>query len=211
MRLGATGYQTRRDDLYDASGTLSGTTPVLLLPVQRSRSLLIIQNTGVSTLYVDFGSARATAVMGGTAPNRYVSSVTVTNAGQGFSFAPRIKFIGGGWTQTEATSSSTPDMDSPSSYAVAHCVMTGTAPNMSIASIVVDNPGSGYQAAPFILIENDPRDMLGCVAASGTGGAGAIPLSSGSAAMRFDASFCPTTQVAIVGQSGGSYMCKYAL
>ena len=91
-------------------------------------------------MWYTFGSARAYA----TLTNGVVTSVTVVNAGFGFTYAPLIEFLGGGNKLRNSTNlglGQPGGQDAPSNTAQAHCVMTGSAPNMSVASIVVDNGG----------------------------------------------------------------------
>ena len=100
-------------------------------------------------MWLEFGPARAKA----TVTNGVVTSIAVANAGFGYSYAPRIKILGGSIKGDGLNlSNGYPGTDSPSNIATAHCVMTGSAPNMTIASIVVDNGGAGYsndsRAAP---------------------------------------------------------------
>jgi hypothetical protein len=151
--------------------------------------------------------------MTGTVPNQSVSSVAVANAGQGYSRPPQVVFFGGGggygagiqagWMQLGVGA---PDEDAPSNVAMAHCVMTGSVPNQTVASIAIDNPGSGYVCAPMCYLRNDPYDPNGCVAAAA---ATSIQLAVGSAGIFFDKSVCPTTPVVIVGSNGGTYSVKY--
>jgi hypothetical protein len=212
MKLVGSGNQMVSHPLYDLSGTLAGTTPVLALPRAQSRTFLAIQNTGASTIYVDFGYAKGTAVMAGSAPNMSVASVTVTNAGQGYSFPPRVIFFGGGspgspfWNST-FLGVGLPDEVSPPNFAQAQAILSGSAPNATIGSVNIDNSGSGYSIAPYVYFENDPNDPYGCVAATA---ASAIALAPGSETIAFNGTFCPTTPVVIVGSAGGTYALKFA-
>lgn len=210
MKLQGTGNQGGVTHLFDASGTLTGTAPVLVLPTASFRSFLSIQNVGTSIMYVDFGYARAGAVtMSGTFPNLSVASVAVANAGQQYSYPPQISFYGGGNnTNTAYPGVPLPEEIDPTTVAKAHCVMTGTAPNMSVASIVVDNGGASYLSAPLAFIRNRTQDPNGCIATV-PGGPGVYALPVGTAALAFNGTVCPTDPVVIVGSSGGIYSVKY--
>ena len=213
MKLPGAGDKPGDTPLFDASGTLSGTTPVLVLPRAMFRSFLLIENTGASLISVDFGYARAGAVtMSGTSPNLSVASVAVANAGHGYTLPPSVHFFGGGggdmpYGSTAYLGVPLPDELSPTNPAVAHCVMTGSAPNKSVSSIGIDNPGSGYLCAPLAYLRNNRLDPNGCVAAAA--GSGAINLPAGSAALIWNGTTCPTDPLVIVGSSGGSYTVKY--
>ena len=214
MKLPGSDHQVTPTDLFDASGTLGSSSPVMVLPRASSRSILIIQNLGTATLYVDFGYARAGAVTTQAAANHYgVASVAVANVGQGYSIPPKVYFHGGGNARPPLGNTTylgvpLPDEITSGHPAQAHCVMSGSAPNQTVSSIVIDDPGNDYISAPLCLLINDPNDPNGCVAASTSGSA--IALGVNSAPLAFNASFCPTTPVVLVGTSGTAYVVKYA-
>lgn len=203
--------QKHKDRVFDASGTISsGGTAQLLLPQADSRSSLIIQNISDTAMVIEFGSGRATASLTGTG----VSSCAVTNAGFGYSMAPVITFYGGGWDQKGTltptyTLQGLPDWASPDNEAKAHCVMTGSAPNMTIASIVIDNPGAGYVYPPYVFMTNRALDPFGCAVPSATVG---VSLAVGSAPFIMNGSVCSTDQISIFcASSGKAFTCKYTL
>lgn len=173
--VGVSGQQ-KRIHFYDASGTItSGGTAQLIVPEALARSSWVFVNNSDTTMYLEIGMARATATISGGK----VTSVAVTNAGFGFSIAPTVKFLGGGFTGGNAynptyLSAGLPDYLAPASPATAHCVMTGSAPNMSISSIVIDNGGSGYNSAPYVEIHNSLNDPYGCAVPSATSGIGIL-------------------------------------
>ena len=147
--------------VYRADGKIaSGGTAQLILPRAAPRSSLLLQNTSSSdTLYFEFGGARATA----TLSNGAVSSFTITNAGFGYTYPPSVHFLGGGNTLNgRDLGVGYPNQAAPSNYATAHCVLTSGA----VSSIVIDNPGSGYDIAPYILLLNDPNDNFGAAVPS---------------------------------------------
>lgn len=209
---GIIGLQEQRTPLheFDVSGVIiSGTTPQLVLPVQLSRSSLTIENISTHNMYVTIGAPPATCTLSGGA----VSTVTAGNAGQGYSIAPTVHFYGG----CNANRSSyptyalpgTPDYPSPSSVASAHCVMTGTAPNMTISSIVVDSGGSGYAYPPFVFLKNNALDPFGFSIPSTTNG---IQLISAGGSLTRNGSICTTDQVAIVGTTTNDpFTCKFSI
>ena len=96
MQLTGSRTQNVRDLMHRADGTLAAAaTPQLVLCERPSTSSLVIQNTSISSgdpLWFEFGSARATCAI----TNGAVSSVTVTNAGFGFTYPPVITAFGGG-------------------------------------------------------------------------------------------------------------------
>ena len=208
MLVGAAG-QIAQHNLYDASGTIaSNTLPQLILPRARSRSFLFVQNlSSANTMYIQIGFALATATLStGT-----VASVAVVNGGFGYSAAPHIEFLGGGasnWpSYLGATEPTTPPPNHP---AKAHCVMTGSAPNMVISSIVVDDPGSGYLIAPYVMIraaQTDPNGALDPSLSSGNG----IPLLPLGGDYYLNGTVCPTDPVSIFCNNGAGqrFTCKF--
>ena len=205
MRLVGSGGQVRRDPLYDATVALSGSAQ-LVLPVHQSRSVLILQNLSSHSMAVEIGTARAHA----TLTSGVVSSVTVDNAGFGFTKPPVIEFLGGG----NAGNSSylglgQPGGASPNSSlnagrpARAHAVLTTGA----VSSIVVDDGGAGYVHAPFVFLYNSDLDPYGAaIPALGTAG---FLLAAGSAAVVFNGTACPTDSVSVIGTAADVLMCKW--
>ena len=169
--LNSQGQHTQHP-MFDASGTITtGSVPQLVLPRAQSRTMLIFVNNSTDNMYIEVGSARASA----TLTSGVISSIAVTNAGFGYSIAPTVEFLGGNFgnaLQTTPTYSlvGTPDMYSPPTKASAHCVMTGAAPNMSVSSIVIDNGGKNYLYPPYVYLRNNDNDPFGCaLPALGTG------------------------------------------
>lgn len=204
--------QVYKDRFYDASGTITtGGTAQLLLPVSQIRSSLVIVNNSSDNLLLEFGAGRATATLTSGA----VSSCSVTNAGFGYSIAPAIKFLGGAFgppgnpqIAPTYTLQGLPDWTCPNKPATAHCVMTGSAPNMTISSIVIDNPGTGYAYPPYVQIVNYHNDPFGCAVPSATVG---LPLFPGGS-YDSNGSICITDQISIYGSTTGQqYLCKYTL
>lgn len=180
--------------VYRADGSVTtGGTAQLIVPRAAPRSSIVIQNTSTSdTLYLEFGCARATA----TVSNGKVTAVTVTNAGFGFTYAPSVHFLGGG-NQLNGRDLGVgyPNQLAPTNYAAAHCVMSGG----SISSIVIDNPGSGYDCAPYVQLLNDPNDNYGCAVPSTSSG---YKLTAGSV-FRESYNVVTTDTIAVYGATTG--------
>jgi len=187
--------------VYRADGTVAaGGTAQLILPRAAPRSSIIIQNTSTSdTITLEFGCARATA----TVTNGKVTAITVTNAGFGFTYAPSVHFLGGGnMSNGRDLGVGYPNQLAPSNYASAHCVMSGG----SISSIVIDNPGSGYDCAPYVQLLNDPNDNYGAAAPSATSGYKLAP----NAVFRESYNVVTTDAIAVYGATtGDSWFCQY--
>lgn len=202
--------QKFRDRFFDASGTITtGGTPQLVLPQAEMRSSFILENISSSNMLFEFGAARATAALTGNA----VSSCAVTNAGFGYSIAPEVHFYGGAWLQNTPIPTyglrGLPDFQSPSAGASAHCVMTGSAPNMTVSSIVIDNGGSGYLYPPYVFLLNSHLDPFGCAAPSAS--SGLLLLASGGS-YTSNSSVCVTDQISVFcANSAAAYMCKFTL
>lgn len=207
--IGSSGQYLGAEHLYDASGTITtGGTPQIVVPKAKSRSSLIIENISDTNMYFEFGSARATA----TLSSGTVTSCTVTNAGFGFSRPPRVRFYGGQDVQQTMPTNALqglPDYDAPSSSARAHCVMSGSAPNMIVASIVIDNPGANYAYPPFVFLLNDPLDPWGCASPSATSGILLLP-SGGSYTP--NGTICTTDQISVYcASTGKAFTCKFSI
>lgn len=197
--------------LFDKSSTIAtGGTAQLILPISYQRSSLILQNISDTNMYVEFGGARASATLTSGA----VSSIAITNSGFNYTKAPRVVFFGGGNTGNNLNnpnflSAGLPDYPAPANIASGHCVMTGSAGNLSVASITIDNPGSGYATAPLVYLLNDPLDPNGAATPSATSG---IALLANGGSMVFNGSVCPTDQVSVVcATSTKAYTAKFTL
>ena len=201
MRLiGAKGQQLV-DDYYDNSGTITaGGTAQLLLPQRKACSHLVIANNSTGVLMVQFGIRPAVA----TLTSGVVTSVTVPDAGFGFLYPPTLLFLGGGNINdpTMSTGATMPDWPSVNSPAQARAVLTAGA----ISSVLLDNGGSGYLAAPYVFIQADRRDPTGVGIPSATVG---IPIAAGGA-YYVNGTACPTSAIAIWGATTGqAFTCKW--
>lgn len=210
MRLvGSKGQLGTRDLTFRADGTTSSDVakPKLIVPEQAGRAFMLFQNISVQPMYVEFGSARATATLSGTG----IASCTVANGGFGFTRPPLIEFLGGGYAQGMASGPNTafvpygdPFFPSPDLPARARCVLTAGV----VTSIVVDDPGTGYIAAPYVRITNDPLDLVGCADPSLNSGTGLLLYPGQNT---YDAHVSvPTEQMAVFcATASQAYFCKY--
>jgi hypothetical protein len=212
MKLTGSSEQAVYHYLYRADGSIAtGGTPQLVLGRSVARSHLLFQNTSNGPLWIEIGTGAATA----TLSNGGVASVSVVNAGFGFSAPPLVRFFGGGnaYGNTSFTGSSQPNFPGPNSVgpagriARARCVMTGSAPSMSISSIVVDDPGAGYVIAPYVAILNSDLDPNGAAApADGVG----IFMNASAAPLIYNGTVCPTDPVAVWGATTGqTFTCRW--
>lgn len=209
MRLMNSGGQQRQDYLYVADGSITtGGTAQLVLGSSISRSHLLFQNTSNGPLWIEIGSARATC----TISNGVVNAVTVTNAGMGFTYPPVIEFLGGGgndgpFANSSYTGLTQPNAASAHNPAQAVCVMTGSAPNKTVASITIANGGGRYLIAPYVFIQNSPLDPNGGAApALGSG----ILVASQTPPLIWNGSVCPTETVTVFGSTTGqTFICRW--
>jgi hypothetical protein len=207
-----TSMQEVAHHLHRSDGTiLAANTPQLILGRSMARSHLLLQNTSAGPLWFEIGAGGATCTISGGG----VNSITVTNAGFGYSHPPLVRFYGGGsaYGNSSYTGLAQPLAPPPNSVgsasnmieplgkgAQAVCVMTGSAPNMSIASITILRPGTGYVLAPFVEIMNGDLDPNGAAAPSvGVG----ILLPSGGEPLIYNGTVCPTDPVAVFGATTG--------
>ena len=200
MKLVGDGGQQARHYLYSLDGTIvAGGTPQLVLPQSPSRAMLILQNISNGPLFFEFGSARAKCTISGGV----VNAITVTNAGFNFTKPPVVRFYGGGGgpdNNTAFLGGSLPGFPSPSNIALAHCVMTGAVPNLSVASITIDQGGSGYLCAPYVMLFDSDLDQNGCAVPSATSG---LILPASSPPLILNGTCCPTDPVAVFGATTG--------
>ena len=209
MKLVGAGQQAVRHILYDASGTITtGGTAQLVLARSQARSFLKIQNLSNGPQWFEFGGPRGLAVMSGGA----VASVTITNAGFNYSFPPVIRFEGGGGpdggvNNTTYLGLGQPGGPSPSKPAQASCVMTGSAPNQTLSSVLVSSGGAKYACAPYVLMENSRFDPNGCaVPSAGVG----MMLAAQSPPYILNGTCCTTDPIAVFGATTGQgFLCKW--
>jgi hypothetical protein len=204
MRMpGSRGQLGLRDALtYRADGTIaSGSAPQLILPEAPERCFLDWQNLSGVNMWLEFGSARAHAVL----TNGIVTSVVMDNVGFGFTLPPRIEFLGGGTAGIIGYSGSgQPGSPAPSKHAKGHALLSGG----TVGSIVIDDGGAKYQNAPYVRITNDPKDPFGCADPSIGGGTGRLMFPGASL---YDAHISvPTDQMAVFcGTATSPFFCRY--
>lgn len=165
MKLVGSSGQIVKHPMFDASGLITtGGTAQLILPELPQASMCVIQNISDTDMYLEIGSARATA----TITSGVVTSVTVTNAGFGFTNPPLIRFLGGGDKSSNPSylAAGQPGFESPRNPARAHAVLSGG----TVGSIIVDSGGANYVNAPSVFMHNAENDPFGCATPSATSG-----------------------------------------
>lgn len=204
MQFPSTAKQVARHFLYDASGSITaGGTAQLVLPEHQSRLLLIFENTSDTNMYLEFGSARGTAVL----TNGVVTSVSVTNGGFGFTYPPSIEFFGGGndgWNVNNPTMlvPGQPGSMAPKNPASARAVLTGGV----VTSVVIDDGGANYNQPPYVFFSNSINDPFGCASPSATVGIQILPGGS----LSFNGVACPTDPMAVFcATTGKTFVCKF--
>lgn len=218
LLVGAKGQQAR-DYLYDASAVIAaGGTPQLVLPEHKSRSYFYFQNLSAIDMYVEFGGARATC----TISSGKLATFTITNAGFGYTYPPDVELLGGGNSGNSAflgvgAPTSPPPGDpayvrprtmdmSTQRVGKAHAVLTGAA----VTSIAIEDPGSGYQIAPMVLLSNSLRDPFGA-AIPGTTAGFYLPGAISGSRIIFESTFCPTGPVSVFcATTSSAFVCKFA-
>ena len=204
MRLiGAKGQQLV-DDYYDNSGTIvSGGVPQLMLPARKACSHLLIVNNSAAALTIQFGLRPATASLTSCS----VTTVTLNDAGFGFTYIPQVTFLGGGNANDPAMSTGVtmPDWPSTNSPAQGRAVLSaGT--SGSITSITLDNGGSGYLVAPYVFVQADRRDATGVGIPTASVG---ITIAAGGSYV-LNGTACPTTAISVYGATTGqNYTVKW--
>lgn len=212
MYLQNTKSQVRRDNMFDASGTIGSSGTQLLLPRHQSRAYFFFQNNGTHAMFFEIGSARATA----TITNGSISSVAVTNAGFNFTYPPRVMFDGGG----NAGNSTYLGLNQPggegpnqqltsASPASARCTLAPSAVSLNkVNTIVVDAGGSGFVVAPYVFIANSDLDPYGCaLPAAGVG----IQVGAGGGWKEYNGTVCPTDSIAVFGTANDAFTCKWMI
>ena len=211
MKLVGSGGQGRNDYGFRADGTIaSGGAPQLLLPATTSRSMFVVQNLSSGALWIDFGGPRAHA----TLTSGVVTSITVDNAGFGYTLPPTVRFIGGfaGVTSTAAHGGYDTQQQSPTAAygsglkpAQAVAVLSGGA----VASISIIDGGSGYTNIPYVFLHNRREDPFGCADPSVSSGSG-ILLGATGGSYYVNGSVCPTDPIAIYGATNSqAFTCMW--
>lgn len=206
MKAVGVGDQIREDYLYRADATIASTnTAQLVLANSMSRSSLILQNLGSHAMYIEIGAGRAHA----TLSSGVVTSLTVDNAGFGFTNPPLVRFLGGGsggaffGNNPNYLGLNQPGGPAPSNPATAIAVLSGNAIN----SFTITNGGSGYVKAPYVLLINSDLDPYGCSAPSTTSGF-SLPANQATP-VAWNGATCPTQAVAVYGTQNDVLFCAY--
>ena len=189
--------------LLDASGSItSGGTAQLILPAVPQRAYFEFVNNSNANMYLEFGPARASCNL----TSGSIGTLTVTNAGFGYTYAPNVTLLGGGGDNNYpdgATNAVPYQFYPPTAYGSAH-VTVGSG---SISTLIIDYGGVGYVTTPYVLMKNDPRDPFGC--AKPTASTGVLITPGGSYTMTN--TFVTTEPVAVYGgTTGQQFACKYA-
>src|SRR5574340_1409904 len=157
MQIIGTRGQAVPSPSYDFSGSITtGGTAQLLLPQQTQRAYLLIENISDTNMFIEVGPPTATCTISSGA----VNAVSIVNAGFNYTIAPIVTFVGGGAYPGYSGVSGGLTYPNPSGFATTnvsntnpptlnrqaegHCVMTGSAGNLSISSISIDDAGAGY-------------------------------------------------------------------
>lgn len=203
MRMpGIRGQIGVRDLTFRADSTIaSASVPQLILPESWQRSFFEFQNISTATMFLEFGSARAHCGLTSGA----VSSITVDNGGFGFTIPPTVEFLGGGNGGNSAViGTGDPFGPAPNSPAKAHAVLTAGV----VTSIVIDDPGSNYKAAPYVRLVNSNLDFIGCADPSIGSGSG-MTVFPGILITTKDLTV-PTDQVAVFCATiSSAFFCRY--
>jgi hypothetical protein len=218
--IGSRGQQTR-DHYFSADGSIvAGNTSQLLLPERKSTSFLFIENLSNEALYLEFGGARATASISGGG----VASCAIGNGGFGYVQPPKVFFYGGGnggnslfngvglpnWPAPGDAAFARPREGTPANRpAVAYAVLTTGV----VSSIVIEDPGVGYVAAPYVFLENslEPPDPFGVADPYfGSVNSGFL-LPAPGASYYVNGTHCTTDAISIWGgTTGQAFTCRWS-
>jgi len=202
LKLFNSANQQVRHYLYTNDITMTGSAQ-LVMGQSQARSVLMLQNIGSHTMNIEFGSARAHCTLSSGA----VNSVVIDNGGFGFTKPPVVVFLGGGPSEAGGGPNSSylglnqPNGAAPSNFAQGHAVLSGS----TVASVTIDNPGSGYVKAPYVFLYNDDLDPYGCATPSSTSG---IQLLAGGS-LTFNGTGCPTDPISVIGTASDVLVCRW--
>jgi hypothetical protein len=151
-----------------------------------------------------------------------LNSFTVTNGGFGYALPPNVILLGGGnGGHNQCPGATLPTWPSPGDPAFSGARLGSTTAYVGkahavlgsgiVTSIVVDDPGSGYVTAPYVLLENNILDPNGAANPYfGSVNSGFQLLSSG-ANYYVNGTHCPTDAISIWGATTGqAFTCRWA-
>lgn len=193
MKLVGASGQFVKHPTFNNSGTIaSGGTAQLILPERPRCSMILVQNISTASMYLEIGSARATA----TLTSGVVTSVSITNAGFGFTVPPIVEFIGGGDSSANPNylGAPLPGVQAPTNVATGIAVLGTGGSAGTVASITIVNGGAHYTKAPLVFIRNSENDPYGCATPSATSG---IFLSPNGGSFYENGTCCTTDALAI--------------
>ncbi len=159
-------------------------------------------------MYLGIGGALATASL----TNGVVSSISVTNAGFGYTRVPSVHFLGGGndaWDMVNPSllSPGQPTWPAPAHPASAHAVLSGN----TVGSIVIDDGGVNYKNAPFVFLQNSIYDPFGCFTPGATT-AGSILIKAGGGSYTNNGLACTTDAISVFcASSSKAYTFKFMI
>jgi hypothetical protein len=203
--------------LYSADGKIaSGSAPQLILPAMPARLALIVQNESAYDMWVEIGPARAHVTINGSgqAASVVFNTAGLDNAGFNYTYPPKVSVIGGAGPYVTPTSwpgSVGQELweNTPSGPGLRPATILAAVSGGAISGFTITDPGAGYTNPPELYLENDPRDPFGCADPSIGGGTGLLLKANGSS-IAFDATACPTGQVAIFcATATAQFSCRY--
>jgi len=201
--VGARGQGTK-DVVFSVSGQTTSAAPkMLVVPEHRQRTMLQFQNLSSNVMYLEFGCGEATCTISGGS----VATVTVVNGGFNYTIPPVVQFMGGGYDggNTTFVGTTAPDYGAPNNVAVGTAVLSGGV----VTSIALSSGGSGYIAAPYVLLTNSPQDPNG-VADPSVGSGSGVYLAGGGF-YYVNGTTVPTSPLAVYcATSGSRWQCKWA-
>jgi hypothetical protein len=157
-------------DLFNFDGTIaSNSAPQLIVPKALQRSYISITNPSDTDMYIGFGPATALA----TVTSHQVASIAVGNAGFGYTYPPTVNILGGGSWNPARTDGLTAGLGAQDQIAINKATALATLSGGAVSAINMQNLGNGYDSgvqAPYVRLDNDPRDPFGCFAPSATQG-----------------------------------------
>lgn len=192
--------------LYDFSGACTGAAK-LILPIWQTRTYFLFSNASSHDMLLVFGGATATA----TLTSGVITSISVGNAGFGYTYPPIVEFLGGGYPPNGVSAGTEgvgwAAVGAPSPVTANKPAAVATLSGGAVNAITVQNGGAGFVTAPLVYLRNDPRDPVGAAAPSATVG---ILVKTGSAPVIMSAEFCTNAQVAVYGTNNDLYACYAA-